>query len=249
MILDIYKDALEYSFQDGIALLKLGLMFLLSFLVIPIFLISGYSYRVMEIATKGMINGGEKLPYFDDAISMFVDGIKVFVVEFIYFLIPIVIGIIFMLAGTSIGAINNSVMNAVLGIGILLTILLTLFFYLFSSIAVAHMAANDGSMGAAFDFKTIFNIMKSIGWLRLIAFYLGLIIIMFVIVTVVGFIIGFIAAVLGISGSLLNFNPSHLNAGVFGISWIITNLVFLFIVGPYLSILQSRSVGLVYNLQ
>lgn len=249
MILDIYKDALEYSFQDGVTLLKLGLMFLLSFLIIPSFLIYGYSYRVMGIATKGMINGGEKLPYFDDAISMFVDGIKVFIVQFLYMLIPIVVGFVFIFTGIGISGTNNAVGGAVLVIVVIFAIVLALFCYLFSSIAVAHMAANDGSMSAAFDVKAIFNIMKSIGWLRLVAFYIGLLIIMFVIIIVVGFIIGLIAAVLGISGSLLQFDATHLTTGIFSISWIITNLVFLFLVGPYLTILESRSVGLVYNLQ
>lgn len=53
MILDIYKDALEYSFQDGKRLVKLGIICLFNFLVLPIFLELGYSYRVTKVAVKG----------------------------------------------------------------------------------------------------------------------------------------------------------------------------------------------------
>ncbi len=37
MILDIYKDSLEYGFTDGPTLLKLGVMFVLSIFIILYF--------------------------------------------------------------------------------------------------------------------------------------------------------------------------------------------------------------------
>ena len=37
MILDIYKDALEYASIDGESLIKLGVISFLNFLIIPIF--------------------------------------------------------------------------------------------------------------------------------------------------------------------------------------------------------------------
>ena len=69
MILDIYKDSLEYSLQDGKTLLKLGLTLLFSFLIIPIFFVLGYYYRVLDTSTHGMINGDEKLPDFSDLLQ------------------------------------------------------------------------------------------------------------------------------------------------------------------------------------
>ena len=92
MILDVYKDAFEYSAQDWTALVKLGVINVLGmFIFLPLFLTSGYNYRVIKIGVKGMINGEDELPEFDEWVNMFVDGIKVFIVEFAYALIPIVL--------------------------------------------------------------------------------------------------------------------------------------------------------------
>ena len=55
MILDIYKDSLEYSAKDLKTLLILGVTYFLSFLLLPLFLIYGYSYRVTKISVEGMI--------------------------------------------------------------------------------------------------------------------------------------------------------------------------------------------------
>ena len=38
-----------------------------------------------------LVNGGDELPNFDDAISMFIDGLKVFVVKFVYIIVPIIL--------------------------------------------------------------------------------------------------------------------------------------------------------------
>ena len=88
MILDIYKDALEYSAQDWIKLVILGVICLFSFLLLPIFLITGYNYRVINNAVHGIINGRDPLPDFDDLISMFVDGVKLVIVQILYLLVP-----------------------------------------------------------------------------------------------------------------------------------------------------------------
>ena len=70
MILDIYKDALEYASIDGESLIKLGVISFLNFLIIPIFLQLEYSYRTCKIAVNGMINGDDKLTNFSDLISI-----------------------------------------------------------------------------------------------------------------------------------------------------------------------------------
>ena len=73
MILDIYKDAFEYSAKDWKALIVLGVMCLFSFLIIPAFLIAGYGYRVENTAVHGIINGNDPLPEFDDIFEMFIE--------------------------------------------------------------------------------------------------------------------------------------------------------------------------------
>ena len=110
MILDVYKDAFEYSAQDWTALVKLGVINVLGmFIFLPLFLISGYNYRVIKIGVKGMINGEDELPEFDEWVNMFVDGIKVFIVEFAYALIPIVLffAVFFVLVQYVIAAVSE----------------------------------------------------------------------------------------------------------------------------------------------
>ena len=91
MILDIFKDALEYSAQDWKTLVILGVIALFSFLLLPVFLITGYNYRVINTAVNGVINGRDPLPGFDDLVAMFVDGVKLVVVQIAYMIIPIAI--------------------------------------------------------------------------------------------------------------------------------------------------------------
>ena len=68
MILDIYKDSFEYASKNVKNLLILGVFYLFGFLVIPMFFILGYNYRIIKIATEGMINGNDELPEFKTSI-------------------------------------------------------------------------------------------------------------------------------------------------------------------------------------
>ena len=106
MILDIYKDAFEYSAKDWKALIVLGVMCLFSFLIIPAFLIAGYGYRVENTAVHGIINGNDPLPEFDDIFEMFIEGVKVFLVQIAYLLVPM---ILFILVVAIAGSIDGSV--------------------------------------------------------------------------------------------------------------------------------------------
>ena len=163
MILDIYKDSLEYSAKDLKTLLILGVTYFLSFLFLPIFLIYGYSYRVTKISVEGMINGNDPLPEFDNVIDMFVDGIKVVLTYFVYCLIPFLIFMLFAIVSSAIGGYGESVL---MGIGSIVTIVAFVCAYLMSMFGVANMANYDGSLKKAFDYKEIIEIIKSIGVAR-----------------------------------------------------------------------------------
>ena len=91
MILDIYKDSFEYASKNVKNLLILGVFYLFGFLVIPMFFILGYNYRIIKIATEGMINGDDELPEFENWTLMLVEGIKCFVVYLGYLIIPILV--------------------------------------------------------------------------------------------------------------------------------------------------------------
>lgn len=243
MILDIYKDSLEYSAKDLKTLLILGVCYFLTFLFLPVFLIYGYSYRVTKIAVEGMINGNDPLPEFDNVIDMFVDGIKVVVVYIAYLLIPLIVFILFALLSSAIGGSGETILMV---LGTLVTFILIIFAYLMSMMGVANMANYDGSLSKAFDFKEIMDIIQSIGIGRCIATYIGLIMIALAIYVTVFLILFFIFGFFGIFTGTLGFNMAA--AGIFFSGFFLTNLIMLFIVGPFNMILQSRVSGLLYNL-
>ena len=243
MILDIYKDAFEYSAKDIKTLLILGLTYFLSFLLLPIFLIYGYSYRVVKISVEGMINGNDPLPEFDNVIDMFVDGIKVVIVYLVYLLIPLILFILFAIISSAIGGYGETVLMA---IGSIVTVVAILGAYLMSMFGVAHMANNGDSLSKAFAFKEIIEIIKSVGIARSVGTYLGLIIICAALYIVVSLLIWVVFGFFGIFTGTLGFDMAAggiLIAGIF-----ISYFVMLFLVGPYTMLMQSRVSGLLYNL-
>ena len=242
MILDIYKDSLEYSAKDWKTLVILGVFAFLSFLLIPAFLITGYNYRVINTAVHGIINGRDPLPRFDDIIEMFIDGVKVFIVQIVYLIVPAVVFLIFALLASQLTDVLSAV---VMLIGCLLTFVVGIAACLMAQIGVCHMAYNDGAFSKAFEINEIKGVIDEIGWSTCIATYLGLIIITLVISIVVTALIYGIFTVFGISSAVLGANPS----GIFVLGVLINSLVTMFIVGPYLSIFNARSIGLLYTMQ
>lgn len=242
MILDIYKDALEYSAQDWIKLVILGVMCLFSFLLIPVFLVTGYNYRVINTAVHGIINGRDPLPDFDDLVGMFVDGIKVVIVQIIYLIVPLIIFFIFALISSQL---SGALSAGLLLIGCLVTFIVVVAACLMSQMGLCHMAYNEGAFSKAFALSEIKEAIDEIGWFKCIATYLGLIIITVVLSTVVTLIIGMIFTAFGMTGAALGADPS----GVLVLGALINFLVAMFLVGPYLSIFNSRSIGLLYTMQ
>ena len=242
MILDIYKDALEYSAKDWKTLVILGVMCFFSFLLLPIFLITGYNYRVIENAVHGIINGRDPLPGFEDLIDMFVDGIKVVIVQIAYLLVPCIVFIIFALIASQLPDFASV---AIMVIGCLITFVLFVVACLLNQMGICHMAYNEGAFTKAFAISEIKKVVDDIGWFECIATYLGLIIITVVISAVVTSIIYAIFMVFGISGAVLGADPS----GIFILGLLFNSAITMFIVGPYLSIFNSRSIGLLYTMQ
>ncbi|WP_407375951.1 DUF4013 domain-containing protein [Methanobrevibacter sp.] len=242
MILDIYKDSFEYSAQDWKTLVILGVMAVLSFLLLPVFLVTGYNYRVINTAVHGIINGKDPLPDFDDLVGMFVDGIKVVIVQFAYVLVPIIVFLIFAAIASYLGDVASV---AAMIIGSLITFILVIICCLMVQMGLCHMAYNDGAFSKAFAVKELMKVIDDIGWVECIATYLGLIIITLVIAIVVTTLIGLIFSIFGFSGLMLGADTS----GVFLLGTFINWLVSMFLVGPYLSIFNSRSLGLLYSMQ
>ena len=243
MILDIYKDALEYSAKDWIKLVKLGVISLFSFLLLPIFLILGYNYRVVNNAVHGVINGRDPLPEFDDLIAMFIDGVKCFIIQFVYFIIPVIIFLIFALISSQL---HGMLAVALMIIGCLITFVIAVVAYLMCQMGICHMAYNEGAFSKAFDLKEIKAVIDEIGWFECIVTFLGLIIITVVIALVVTSIIGLIFSVFGFSGFLFSAEAA---SGIFLLGMLVNFAITMFLVAPYLSIFNARSVGLLYTMQ
>lgn len=77
---EIVSDSVMYPSSDWKKVLIMGLLAIISFLIVPIFLFMGYGFR----ALKSSMAGSEELPDFDEWGEMFIDGLKVFVVGFVY---------------------------------------------------------------------------------------------------------------------------------------------------------------------
>lgn len=244
MILDIYKDALEYSYQSLSTLLKLGVLFLLSFLIIPIFLVYGYDYRVTLKAVNGMIGGSDGLPEFTDAIGMLIEGVKVFIVNLIYMLVPFLLFIVIMAIA---GNLQGTGAAAVVIIGFIIVFAISIIAYLMSKMAIAHMAVNEGSLSKAFAIKELYEIISSIGWLRVIGTYIGIIVLSVILTNIVYWVIGFIFTALGFSTAVLGAG-GYISGGIMGFGMILSVLIMMFIVGPFLHILDARATGLLYNI-
>ena len=242
MILDIYKDSLEYSAKDWKTLVILGVICLFSFLLLPAFLITGYNYRVINNAVHGVINGRDPLPDFNDVISMFIDGVKVVIVQILYLLVPIIIFLIFALIAMQV---NGFASSAIMLIGAIITFVAFVVVELMIQIGLCHMAYNDGAFSKAFAISEIKEAIDEIGWFKCIATLLGLIIITLVIFSVVSMIIGIIFSAFGFSTAVLGIDPT----GIFVLGVTVNFLISMFIVGPYLCIFNSRSIGLLYTMQ
>ncbi len=242
MILDIYKDALEYSAKDWKTLVILGVICLFSFLLLPAFLITGYNYRVINTAVHGIINGRDPLPDFDDLIEMFVDGVKVVIVQILYLIVPVIIFLVFAIVS---GQLTGVASTALMLIGCLITLIVGVAACLMSQMGICHMAYNDGAFSKAFAISEIKEVIDEIGWFECLVTYIGLIIIIIVISFVVTALIGLIFMAFGISGAVLGADPS----GVFVLGALVNSAISMFIVGPYLSIFAARSMGLLYTMQ
>jgi hypothetical protein len=242
MILDIYKDALEYSAKDWKTLVILGVICLFSFLLLPIFLLTGYNYRVINNAVHGIINGRDPLPDFNDLIKMFIDGVKVVIVQIAYLIVPFIIFIIFAVIAAQV---NDVASAAIMVIGCLITFVLLIVACLMSQMGLCHMAYYEGAFSKAFAISEIKEAIDEIGWFECLVTYVGLIIITVVISLVVTALIGILFAVFGVSGAVLGADPS----GIFVLGAFINSAIAMFIVGPYLSIFNARSIGLLYTMQ
>lgn len=217
---EIISDSISFPSTDWTKVLILGIMFLTSFIIIiPIFMVMGYCFRIL----KSSLAGFNELPDFDMLGEMFVDGLKVFIVNFIYFIIPtmvIIIGGWTSIASVSVtGMANPTVFFALLSGMSIIGLILAIVFGLIAIIAIVNMALNDGALGAAFRFSEILEQNSMIGWGKYLIWYLVMI------------VIGFIGCIIT---NFLNLIP------LLGI------LIVILAIYPYICIFYARSAALFF---
>ncbi len=217
-ISELLSDAFGYANEGLIGKWMRWIILIISSVIFP--LIMGYSLRIM----KGITPAPEPGEY----LNMFIDGIKMIIIEIVYFIIPAIVAIaIFSLSG-GFGAITMLGMQvdnpfaylgllfATFGISFLIFIIVALIFSLFAIIGMIRFA-RTGRMGEAFAFTEITNIIGKIGWGQYILAVIALMIVLFIIYTIIGFI-----PVIG---------------------WLIE-----FIIAPYIVMVSSRYYSQIYDL-
>ena len=229
---NVVSDSLRYPSTDFKKVVILGVLFLVSFLIIPIFLAFGYMFRVIKASLAGI----EELPAFDEWGEMLVDGIKLILVYVTYTLPSIIIGIFSFISlwssmwsmayvtQVSGSAVTPDIIFSIFGgtalIGIVVAGIYSLLIYPVMAVAIGNMAYYNGEIGAAFRFSDILSTITEIGWVDLIIWY--------IVVLMVGIAIGIIGSIMGIIPI---------------IGWI----VLIFIVYPYLYLFYARSIAWLYS--
>lgn len=235
---EIVGEALDYPGSNLKKVLTLGILIIISFLIIPIFLVYGYTLRVI----KATVAGFDELPDFDEWGDMLIDGLKVFVVAIVYMIIPAIV-----LAASIILLLTRSNPTVAL-IGIVIGIILVIIFGLVENIAIAHMAFND-SLGAAFSIGEILNVISEISWLKYIIWIIGVTIVITgainVTMAALNIILLPIAGLFGVA-AITQMTPQIASAGSILVLIIMLLPLGLFVV-PYLLIFYARALGRLYS--
>lgn len=216
-IIEILKNSFGFATEALVGKWGRWILLIIGSFIFP--LIMGYNYRVMK--------GGTQPPDSDNLFGMFIDGIKLFIINLIYMIIPMIIGLILLImsggfeilsmVGTEPANMNAETHSLIgqLGISFLIFIIVSLIFGLIEIIGMVRFA-RTGRMGAAFEIGEIIAKIGSIGW----GTYIIALIILIIVLVVIDLILGLIP---------------------------ILGLILTIILLPYLSIVSSRYYSLLYD--
>ncbi len=181
---DILSKSISYPFSDLTKFLIMGIgviivdldtvfgelfgtesfMVILGFIIAVLFSIVmlGYSINVIK---RGIDNSIE-IPDFDFA-NNFVDGLKLILIGFVYFIIPLIITLVLLFVFGAIGSGLNQVVGS-LGIWALIAVIFIIF-GIFAIVAQARFAISH-SISDALSIGEVFEDVKRIGILKIILF-------------------------------------------------------------------------------
>ncbi|MFC6824854.1 DUF4013 domain-containing protein [Halopelagius fulvigenes] len=169
------RHALSYPLNsdDRIPTILIGgILSVLGVLIVPAFILQGYFVRVLRGAAKGEAAA----PSFTDWGGLIVDGVKLFVVNVAYGLVvaipTILVSALFVPTSVETGPGGaptqpGAGFGTVALVGVLVVLLLGLLVAYLLPAAMANFAVED-SLGAAFDFSTIWTAATTseyfVGW-------------------------------------------------------------------------------------
>jgi Protein of unknown function (DUF4013) len=273
-ITGIVKDSLKYPLSDWKKILIIGILSiiggsvsLLNFIgitnnaILSIFvvvglisglLIDGYLFKIV----KTSLDGGNKLPEFNDWKNLLLNGLKVFITFIFYLILPpfVILFLLFLLTGglsffgldVLMGGSDMSPLNFlttmilpiienlfIIAVSLLnqyAIILLAEFIVIlpFFLVAVSNMAY-EGEFRDAFRFGELIEILRDIGWLNFIKWYIATGVI-FLLLFGLGTLISLIISIS--YGSIL-----------FYLIPLLLSLILL----PYVQMYYVRAVALVYK--
>ena len=153
----------ELSFL-GVSAAKIDLFLILIGLILAIFE-SGYVFRIIEEST----HGSEVLPSFDRFWETSVHGIKEIFITLIYFIVP---SLLILVGVVEVNELIGHFSQEVDFFLILSGLILASFLYIPYQVAVLNMAHHHGTLRSGFDFKSIFQKVRKMGFKNLIFVYL-----------------------------------------------------------------------------
>lgn len=158
------EAALRYPTTGEKALERLligGVLVVLSVFVLPAFLVYGYLVRNLAAVAAGE----EEPPAFDEWEELFVDGLKAFVVAFVYGVVPVVLAVAFFVpASVTVGTVGGNGPSGVLaGLGVLAFLVFVVVAIVVAWVIMAALSnfAVEGRLGAAFELRTIGRLATS----------------------------------------------------------------------------------------
>lgn len=192
---ELLSDSFGYANEGLIGKWVRWIILIISSIIFP--LIMGYSLRVMKGTTPAPEPG--------EYLGMFIDGIKMVIIEFVYMIIPFIIAIATFSISGGFGSVAMYGMNvdnpfayigmliATFGLSMFLFMIVAFIFSLFAIIGMVRFA-RTGSMGEAFAFGEIANTIGKIGWVQ----YIIALIVLFIVISVIYTVISLIPVIGGL---------------------------------------------------
>jgi hypothetical protein len=188
----VFKDALSFPFTDLVKLLKVFLLYLGFFLLIPGLMALGYSLRVIQSTIVGI----DELPDFDNSGKLISDGLNYVGASIVYGIPSYIVILILIFSGIPNFATNLLYIVLFAIVGFIVNIVFLL--------ALANMAFEE-KFRAVFDFKKVFAMIKKIGWGK----YLSYLVVYTFIVQVLSIILTFanlyLVDTMGIVGGMVTY--------------------------------------------